>query len=92
MWQTTADRPGGGYSCPALAATTQSLVTCGRATDYAIGGLIGYDFGPAALKLFLTDSVYTRDNLGGLAVWTKLSFRLWAPDVAQPPANLPAHK
>jgi hypothetical protein len=92
MWQTTPDRPGGGYSCAALAATTRSLVTCGRATDYAIGGLIGYDFGPVALKLFLTDSVYTRDNLGGLAVWTKLSFRLWGPDAPAPTANPFAHK
>ena len=79
-WQTTPDRPGAGYSCSTLAATTQSLVTCGRATDYAVGGLIGYDFGPVALKTFFTNSVYTRDNVGGLAVWTKLSFRLWGPE------------
>jgi hypothetical protein len=87
MWQTTPDRPGGGYSCSTLAATTQSLVTCGRATDYAIGGLIGYDFGPVALKTFFTDSVYTRDNVGGLAVWTKLSFRLWGPEAPASAAN-----
>jgi hypothetical protein len=76
-WQTIQDRPGGGFSCPALAATTQSLITCGRTTDYAIGGLLGYDFGPVALKTYLTDSVYTRDSVGGLAVWTKLAFKFW---------------
>jgi hypothetical protein len=75
------EQTGLAYSCSALAATTRSLVTCGRATDNAIGGLIGYDFGPVALRTFFTDSVYARDNVGGLAVWTKLSFRLWGPEV-----------
>jgi hypothetical protein len=79
-FQTTADSPGGGVSCATMAAVTASAVTCGRATDFAIGGLIGYDFGPTALKLFVTDSVYTKDDFGGVLVWTKLSFRLWAPE------------
>jgi hypothetical protein len=84
MWQTNADRPGAGFSCSSLAATTQLLITCGRATDYAIGGLIGYDFGPAALKLFMTDSIYTQDNVGGLAFWSKLSFKIGELETPSP--------
>ena len=75
-----------------MAAATASVLTCGRATDYAIGGLIGYDFGPAAIKLFLTESIFTRDNVGGFAIWTKLSFPLWGPEAA-PAATKPVpHK
>ena len=83
-WQTTADRPGGGFSCAAMAALTASQATCGNATDIAVGALIGYDFGPVALKFYVTDSVYTRDDFGGVLVWTKLAFRIWGPDEAVP--------
>jgi hypothetical protein len=86
-WQTSEDRPGGGVSCAGLAAATSALLTCGRATDYAIGGLVGYDFGPVAVKAYFTHSVYTRDDVGGFAAWTKLSFRLWGPE--PPPAAKP---
>jgi hypothetical protein len=37
----------------------------GRATDYALGGLIGYD--PVALKMVMTESFYHADELGGFA-------------------------
>jgi hypothetical protein len=84
-WQTTNDTPGGGFSCAAMGAATAGLATCGRATDYAVGGLVGYDFGPVALKFTVTDSVHTRDDFGGLFVWTKLSFRLWGPDAPSSP-------
>jgi hypothetical protein len=84
-WQTTSDSPGGGFSCATMGAATAGLLTCGRATDYALGALIGYDFGPVALKFTVTDSVHTRDDFGGLAVWTKLSFQLWGPGAAPPP-------
>jgi hypothetical protein len=85
-WQTTSDRPGGGFSCATMAASTG--VPCGRATDFAVGGLIGYDFGPVALKLFMTDSIHTKDDFGGLLIWTKLSFRIWGPDAVEAPAKL----
>lgn len=78
-WQTTADQPGGGVSCGAMAAATGSLLTCGRATDYALGGLVGYDFGRANLKLYVTDSVYTKDDFAALKTWAKLAFPLWVP-------------
>jgi len=77
-FQTTDDRPGGGFSCATMLAVTG--VKCGRATDMAVGALVGYDFGPVALKVFFTESVSTKDDFGGLLVWTKLSMRLWGPD------------
>ena len=91
-WQTSPDHPGGGASCATVAASTASVLTCGRATDYAIGGLIGYDFGPAAIKLFLTESIFTRDNVGGFGIWTKLSFPLWGPEAAPAATNPVTHK
>jgi hypothetical protein len=85
-WQTTDDRPGAGVSCAGMAAATLSQLTCGRQDHHALGGLIGYDFGPVALKVFVTDSVFTQDDFRGLNVWTKLSFRLWAPETPEAPA------
>jgi hypothetical protein len=76
-WQTTSDHPGSGFSCTTMVALTGAR--CGRATDFAFGGLVGYDFGAVALKLFLTDSVYTKDDFGGLLVWAKLAFKV--PDL-----------
>jgi hypothetical protein len=83
-FQTTDDRPGGGVSCATMAAATASQLTCGRATDIAFGGLIGYDFGPVALKLYVSHSVYTKDDFGGVLVWSKLSFRIWGPEAPAP--------
>jgi hypothetical protein len=85
-WQPTDDRPGGGFSCAAMLAATG--VKCGRATDIALGGLVGYDFGLAALKVFVTDSVSTKDDFGGVLVWTKLSFRIWGQDPVERPRPL----
>jgi hypothetical protein len=90
--QLTSDHPGSGFSCATMATVTG--VTCGRATDIAIGGLIAYypnlpNLTPA-LKLYITDSVYTKDDFGGLVIWTKLSFKL--PDLTQNPAPPAIHK
>lgn len=90
--QTTNDQPGGGVSCGTMAALTASQLTCGRATDFALGGLVGYDFGPVAMKLFATQSISTKGDFGGLLVWTKVSFRLWGPDAPAAPASPVIHK
>jgi hypothetical protein len=84
-WQTTDDKPGGGASCATIAAASASQLTCGRQDHHALGGLVGYDFGPVALKVFVTDSVFTRDDFQGVNIWTKLSFRLWAPETPEAP-------
>ncbi|MGP0090568.1 MAG: hypothetical protein ACLPKB_11515 [Xanthobacteraceae bacterium] len=84
-FQTTADSPGGTWTCAQL--VTAGLPTCGHDTDIALGGLVGYDFGPVDLQAYVTKSVYTRDDFGtgGLSAWFRTSFKIWGPDA--PPAR-----
>jgi hypothetical protein len=86
-WQLNDDRPGSGFSCATMLAAT--AVKCGRASDFALGGMVGYDFGPVTLKAYFTESLSTKDDFGGLLVWTKLSFRVWAPDSVDQPSERP---
>jgi hypothetical protein len=81
-WQTTADRPGGGVTCAQLAAALPPTLGCGRATNYSIGGLVGYDLGLADFQVWVTDSVYNRDDFKGVGVYSRISFRLWGPEAA----------
>lgn len=83
-WQTTADTPGGGVTCAQLAASAPSFLGCGRATNYSLGGLVGYNFGPVNLQVWATDSVYTRDDYAGWAVYSRLVFKIWGDDAAPP--------
>jgi hypothetical protein len=80
-FQLTDDRPGSGFSCATMLAVTG--IRCGRASDFAVGALVGYDFGPVVLKAYITDSISTKDDFGGVLVWTKLLFRVWGPDAAE---------
>ena len=73
--QTTADS---GPGCPALCGTYQTA---------AAGGLIGYDFGPVDMQVWVTDSFVGQDapvGPGNLNVWTRLGFRIWAPEAPKP--------
>ncbi|MGP0095102.1 MAG: transporter [Xanthobacteraceae bacterium] len=83
-WQTTADTPGGGFTCAQLTAALGSGLSCGNDTDIAVGGLVGYDFGPVNLQAYVTKSVYTKDDFGtgGLSAWGRISFKIWG---AEPP-------
>jgi len=78
--QTTADT---GNCNPA-----PGVNLCGRYETAAAGGLIGYDFGPVDLQVWVTDSFVGRDTpqgAGGLNVWSRIGFKLWgfeAPPVA----------
>ena len=75
--QTTADRPGSGWTCAALTASPLygPSLSCGRTTDIALGGLVSYDLGPADFMVIVTDSVYTQDAFKGASVFTRLSFK-----------------
>jgi hypothetical protein len=86
-WQTTADTPGGGFTCAQLAAALPASLGCGRAARHSLGGLVGYDFGPVKFQVWATDSFSTRDEFDGLGIYTRLSFKLWGPDEA--PSRLP---
>jgi hypothetical protein len=80
--QTTNDRPGAGVTCAALAGT---IAHCGLAQQLALGGLVGYDFGPVTLQAWATDQFLTRDaGFKGVMIWGRLGFRLWAPEPPNP--------
>jgi len=83
-WQTTADRPGSGWTCAALTASPRygPSLSCGRTTDIALGGIVGYDLGAAEFQVIATDGVYTQDAFKGLSIFTRLSFKLWEPQAA----------
>jgi hypothetical protein len=90
-----------------------SAVTCGYATGtllnaqrfnvWAVGGLVGYNFGPAALSVWATEEVSAKASNPaavaatgadfslvpqGLTVFATLSYRLWGPDEAAKPATM----
>ena len=77
--QTTSD------TGPCSPAPGVSL--CGKYETAAAGGLIGYDFGPVDLQVWVTDSFIGQNapvGPGNLNVWTRLGFRLWAPEAPKP--------
>ncbi len=76
--QTTADRPGGGFSC--TSATVLAGGGCGFQSQVAIGALVGYDFGPVEVQLWFDDTVECRNAVCGLDVWGRLAWRIWAPE------------
>jgi hypothetical protein len=80
-FQTTADSPGNGITCAQL--TAHGLPSCGTDTDIALGGMLGYNLGPANFEVYVVDSVYTQDDFKGPSVFTRLSFKLW-PDEPAP--------
>lgn len=75
--QTTPDRLGGGIACtPALG---------GMQSQIAVGALVGYDFGPTKIQVWVDQTVEcVASGMCGTDVWSRLSFRLWGPD-AKPP-------
>lgn len=85
-YQTTSDSPGSGYTCAGLSASVfyGPSLSCGRATDIALGGILGYDLGGAEIETWITDSVYTRDDFDGLSIFTRLSFKLEGLEPAAP--------
>lgn len=83
VWQTTADVAGGG-GCGALAAAAPAI-GCANQNEFALGGLIGYDFGPVDVQAWVTDSI-VQQNAGqsGITVWSRVGFRLWGPEAPRP--------
>jgi hypothetical protein len=58
---------------------------------WAVGGLVGYDFGPASFSVWATQEVYAKGSNSSVAtdpslvaqgttVFATLSYRLWAPE------------
>jgi hypothetical protein len=75
--QTTADT-GGCNPAP-------GVNLCGRYQTAAAGGLIGYDFGPVDLQIWVSDQFVGQDTpagRGALDVWTRIGFKIWGPEAA----------
>lgn len=77
--QTTADT---GTCVPA-----PGVNLCGRYQTAAAGGLIGYDFGPVDLQVWVTDSFVGNDapqGPAGINVWSRIGFKIWGPEAPKP--------
>jgi hypothetical protein len=79
-WQTTADTGAGCNPAP-------GVVVCGKRQNIGVGGLIGYDFGPVDLQVWVTDIVEgqnTPQTAGGVNVWTRIGFKIWGFEQPHP--------
>jgi hypothetical protein len=87
-WQPGNDSPGQGWTCAGLAASPvygTTGLTCGKAQDFALGGIISYNTGGTDLELIVTDSVGdTEDNFKGVSIFTRVNFKLWGPEAPAP--------
>ncbi len=60
---------------------------CGLHRSAAAGGLIGYDFGPVDMQVWVTDAFVgtnTPQGPGGITVWSRIGFKLWGPEAPKP--------
>jgi hypothetical protein len=90
-------------SCPVscIATGESTLLHSGRFNVWAVGGLVGYDFGPAAFSVWATQEVSAKASNAaavasgaadpstvtqGTTVFATLSYRLWGPDEPTKPA------
>ncbi|MFG1479288.1 transporter [Xanthobacter sp. V4C-4] len=60
-----------------------------KQSQFAVGGLVGYDFGPVILQAYLTTDVY-ESNYGGQDTrgWGRIIIPLWNPPPAQQTAMI----
>jgi hypothetical protein len=96
-------------TCQTLYGVTPASVaglTNNRFNVLAVGGLVAYDFGPAALSVWATQEVSAKASNAaaaaagadgstvtqGMTVFATLSYRLWAPDEPQPVKTSMYHK
>src|SRR5262249_2011971 len=52
---------------------------CARGSKAGVGGLIGFNFGFATLRVAVTDSVHIKNSSDGWRAWSTLTFDLWRP-------------
>jgi hypothetical protein len=85
--------------CPTscIATGESTLLHSSRYDVWAVGALVGYDFGPASLSVWATQEVSAKVSntaapidpsvvAQGTTVFATLSYRLWAPDAPVQPA------
>ncbi len=76
--QTTPDT-----GCP----VSSSVAPCGNLQAGAVGGLIGYDFGPVDLQVYVWDNVYGRNvalGPGSITISSRIGFKVWGPQAPHP--------
>jgi len=96
--------------CQAIYGVTPASVaalTNNRFNVWAVGGLVAYDFGPAALSVWATQEVSAKASNAaalaargidpsevsqGMTVFATLSYRIWGPEEAQPVKTSMYHK
>jgi len=72
----TTDDTAGGHAVPALAIGPYLVSSNGnRASEVAVGPLVGYDFGVVNLTAYYTRDVYHENTIGGNSFWLRLSKR-----------------
>jgi Putative MetA-pathway of phenol degradation len=84
--QTNSDRSGSNNTCTGNTVFPGGL--CGNYQTVALGGIVGYDFGPVDVQVWVTDQVVgnnTPAGVGSIDVWSRLGFRLWAPEAPVAP-------
>jgi len=67
------------------------VVNYARQEQFAVGGLVGYNFGPLDLQAYVTTTVWER-NYGGNDTrgWFRIVVPLWTPQVAEAPMPVKA--
>jgi hypothetical protein len=73
--QTTNDT---GTCNPVIGGVVQNF--CGRYRTFAAGGLVGYDFGPVDMQVWVTDQFASENTPAGnaaLHVWSRIGFKIW---------------
>ena len=89
--------------CPlsCLATGGSTLLHSNRFSEWAVGALLGYDFGPASVSVWATQEINAKASnpaafaatgadpsvvAQGTTVFATLSYRLWAPEAPVAPA------
>jgi hypothetical protein len=88
--------------CPlsCIATGESTLLHSNRFSEWAVGGLVGYDFGPASFSVWATQEINAKASNNaaaaagadpsvvaqGATVFATLSYRLWAPEAPVAPA------
>jgi hypothetical protein len=64
---------------------TSQIAAYQKQSEFAVGGLAGYDFGPLKLQVYVTTDVFER-NFGGRDTrgWFRLSIPIWKQAALEP--------
>jgi hypothetical protein len=84
VFQTTSDSGG---TTTGLNCSTPHITVCAKESAGSLGGLVGYDFGPVDLQLWIVDVLSAQNypvSSGSIDIFTRLGFRIWGPEAPHP--------